>query len=94
MTENEVDYVLQHGCLLDDTLWTIPIVLDVRKDHIEGIANGDMFGLVYNGTPTATLGVEDIYENEENLFAESVFRYSNAKIGALNSIMYHDCIAR
>ncbi len=93
LVENELESVLDHGRLLDDTPWTIPIVLDVSKKEIEGITHGDMLGLVYDGRPVATLEVEEIYDYDKARFSESVFGTKDAahpgvaKVNGMNDLL-------
>ncbi|MFO7837702.1 MAG: sulfate adenylyltransferase [Candidatus Thorarchaeota archaeon] len=86
---NRVDFemVLEHGRLANDVPWTIPIVFDVDEETLADTTEGDMVGLVYNGTPTATLEVEDIYEYDKSKFAESVFGTTDARHPGVAKVM-------
>jgi sulfate adenylyltransferase len=78
LTRNEFESVLEHGRLTDDTPWTIPILLDVNPEQIQGVSEGDMIGLSYGGSPLAVLELEDIYEFNAKEYAESVFLTNDA----------------
>ena len=72
---NQIDFesVLAHGRLSSDIPWTIPIVLDIDASEIEGLKEGDMLGLLYDGKPTATLEIEDTFSCDKAMLADSVY---------------------
>ncbi|MFW9889869.1 MAG: sulfate adenylyltransferase [Candidatus Thorarchaeota archaeon] len=65
--------VLSRGRLADDTPWTIPVVLDLDESELDGAEQGSTLGLVYNGHPTATLDIDDIFKFNRAEFSEQVF---------------------
>jgi sulfate adenylyltransferase len=73
LTNDELENVMNHGRLTDDTPWTIPIIYDIDPDKLKGISSGDMVGLSYDGKPLAVLEIEDIYDFDPKVMAESVF---------------------
>lgn len=65
--------VLVEGRLSDDVPWTIPIILDVAKEEIAGLREGDEVGLWVSGQPIAVLDIEEIYGWSRDEFAQQVF---------------------
>jgi sulfate adenylyltransferase len=77
---NSADFesVLSCGRLADGTAWTIPIVLDLEKSELAGAEEGSTLGLLYNGHPTATLDLDDIFNFNKAEFSENVFGTTDA----------------
>ncbi|MFW9803588.1 MAG: sulfate adenylyltransferase [Candidatus Thorarchaeota archaeon] len=73
LNSREFESVLSRGRLPDDTPWTIPIVLDLEKSELAGAEQGSTLGLLYNGHPTATLDIDEIFQFNKSEFAEQVF---------------------
>ncbi|MEZ0345652.1 MAG: sulfate adenylyltransferase [Infirmifilum sp.] len=79
MTRDEYFTVLLDKRLPDDTPWTIPIVLDVRREEVKGVKEGDEVCLWHQGIPLAVLSVEDVYTWNKEEFAEHVFGYRDSE---------------
>ncbi|MEM2911672.1 MAG: sulfate adenylyltransferase [Candidatus Bathyarchaeia archaeon] len=66
--------IIRRGRLSNDVPWTIPIVLDVSKDEIKGVKEGDEIALiVQNSNFLATMQIEEIYEFDKKELSLSVF---------------------
>jgi len=73
LNNGDFESVLSRGRLTDDTPWTIPIVLDLDESEMNGAEQGSTLGLVYNGHPTATLEIDDIFQFNRAQFSVQVF---------------------
>ncbi|CCF57612.1 hypothetical protein KAFR_0C06200 [Kazachstania africana CBS 2517] len=74
---NEKDYisVVNNSRLSDNTLWTIPITLDVDSTFANSIKPNQRISLLQdNEIPIAILTVQDIYKPDKALEAKNVFR--------------------
>jgi sulfate adenylyltransferase len=77
MNEDDYQNVLDNMRLLDDTPWTIPLLLHVPTDFQAG--SGDMISLVdENYQPVANLECEQIYNISKKEFAMKVFGTEDA----------------
>lgn len=74
MTRNDYISVLENMRLENDLPWTIPIVLDVPKDLLQGIKEGDTVVLMNDGLPIAFMNIEDVYNFSKREYAEKVFK--------------------
>ncbi len=74
MGSEDLDSVLHEMRLTDDTPWTIPIVLDVDAEEVEGISEGDEVALYYLGEPLAIMRVEEVYEWDKKEYCRHVFK--------------------
>ncbi len=74
LCKDDYKNVLEHSRLADDTPWTIPIVLDLSDEQLEGIEEGEEIILeTENGETLAMLDTEEIYEYDDMEFAENVY---------------------
>jgi len=71
LTSDDFQNVLDEMRLSDDTPWTIPIILDVKKPNFD---EGDAILLCYNDLPIARMHVEEIYTYDKREFAVKVFK--------------------
>lgn len=72
--EEELEGVLYEKRLPDDTPWTIPILLDIPKDHFRNISEGDECILTDSqGNCIVLLRVEEKYTFKRREIAEKVF---------------------
>ncbi len=74
LLREDYEHVLYDMRLSDDTPWTIPIVLDVRRDEVKGVEEGDDVALTHEGQVLAVMKVEEIYEWDKKEFARQVFK--------------------
>lgn len=74
MNSEDYDQVLNDMRLSNDIPWTIPIVLDVNKNEILNIKEGDDLALYYGGLPIALLKIEDIYAWDKKYYAIKIFK--------------------
>ena len=83
----DFDSVLADGRLSDDTPWTNPIVLDLEESELNGAGPGDTLGLIYGGTPTATLEINDKFTFDKKEYSERVFGTSDANHPGVAKVM-------
>jgi sulfate adenylyltransferase len=74
MCREDVDAVCEKMRLADDTLWPIPIILDVKEGEIKTkkIKKGDTVLLTYLDSPLATLELEEIFSFDKMKMAKAV----------------------
>ncbi|MEB3755336.1 MAG: sulfate adenylyltransferase [Desulfurococcales archaeon] len=72
-TKEELDFILDHMRLPDDTPWTIPIVFDTKHETIKELREGDDVILRYEGKPVALLRIEEVYTWDKKRYAEKVY---------------------
>ena len=73
LDRGDFESVIARGRLMDDTPWTIPIVLDLNRSELEGSEQGSTLGLVYNGHPLAALEIDDVFTFNRSEFSKHVF---------------------
>ena len=71
LTNDQYRAVINDMRLLNGTPWTIPILLDVKKE--DGIKDGSEIALAYNGKPIASMKVEDVYKYDKQELAKKVY---------------------
>ena len=72
LSQNDLENVIAHKRLSDDTPWTIPIILDIEKSN--QIKEGDQVLLVNQETGVkALLEIEDIYKYDKKELVQSIF---------------------
>lgn len=71
LREDELQSVLDHIRLPDDTPWSIPIILDVDEKRFE---EGDSILLCHGSLPIARMHVDSIYSYDRKELAQKVFR--------------------
>jgi len=84
LTSDDLESVLNHMRLSDDTPWTIPIVLDVREKTFD---EGDAILLYHNDLPIARMHVEEIYAYDKKEFAVKVFKTEDSKHPGVARVM-------
>ncbi len=65
--------VLERKRLTKGLPWTIPILLDVSKEDVKDLKEGDDIALIYNEEIIALMHIEDIYKFDKKEIAEKVF---------------------
>jgi sulfate adenylyltransferase len=79
LTQNDLETVLDHKRLSNDTPWTIPILLDINKTELGNVNEGDTIKLTNQDYGLiATMDVEDLYTIDKKHVAESVYLTSDA----------------
>lgn len=74
LDQNQLITVLDEKRLLDDTPWTIPILLDVSDTKLGDLEEGDECLLTDLGlNRQARLHIEEIYRYDKNEIAEKIF---------------------
>lgn len=72
LTQKDYDSVVKDMRLADGTVWSIPITLPVQD--ASGYEKGDTVLLKQNGTVYGVLNIEDIYEPDQKLEAQNVYK--------------------
>ena len=72
----EEDYinVLYNMRLSNDLPWTIPVILDVSREEIQGLKEGDVVALAYRNIILAILEVEQIYGWDKREYCLKVYK--------------------
>lgn len=72
---NYEDYtnVLTEMRLSDDTPWTIPLTLDVGKETVDKVKEGDEVALFYRDEPIALLKIDEKYKMDKDEHAKNVY---------------------
>ena len=74
MGRDDYERVLQDARLVDNTLWPIPVVLDISEEAAEQIAVGDLLGLRDGeGVNIACLRVNDIWQPDRMQDAQAIY---------------------
>ena len=71
LTSDQYLAVVNDMRLPNGSAWTIPILLDVKKE--DGIEEGSEIALVYDGKPRASMKVEDVYKYDKQELAKKVY---------------------
>ena len=74
LVQEDYVHVLYDKRLSNDLPWTIPIILDVNPDEIQGIKEGDDVALLFNGKVIAIMKVEEIYSWNKKEYCEKVYK--------------------
>jgi sulfate adenylyltransferase len=72
LTQNDYDSVVKDMRLANGTVWSIPITLPVKD--ASSYDKGDTVLLKQNGTVYGVLKIEDIYEPDQQLEAQNVYK--------------------
>lgn len=79
LREDELTSVLDEKRLLDDTPWTMPILLDVSSDEISDLSEGDQCLITDpQNACLARLHIDEIYTYDKKTIAEKVFGTTDA----------------
>ncbi|MGC8566491.1 MAG: sulfate adenylyltransferase [Caldisphaera sp.] len=73
MNRNDYESVLNSSRLENDLPWSIPIILDVTKDDLSGISQGDEVILDYKTDKIAILRIEEIYKWDKKEYAFKIY---------------------
>jgi len=74
LCKNDLENVLNEKRLVDDTPWTIPILLDFDRKEFKNINEGDTVLLENKETGLlSTLNIEEIYTINKKALAKSVY---------------------
>ena len=65
--------VLEHKRLSNDIPWTIPIILDVSNQSIDGLKEGDDVLLKYYDRNIALMNIEEIYQWDKKQYARYIY---------------------
>lgn len=74
LCNNDLENVITEKRLVDDTPWTIPILLDFNKDDLKEIKEGDSILLTNkeNGV-RALLDIDEIYTYDKKMLAQEIY---------------------
>ncbi|MCD6244041.1 MAG: sulfate adenylyltransferase [Candidatus Korarchaeota archaeon] len=73
MVREDFESSLLNMRLANDIPWTIPIVLDVTREELRGISEGDVILLTHKNIPLAIMEVEEIYQYDKKEAALRVY---------------------
>lgn len=74
LVKKELESVLDHMRLPDDTAWTIPIVLDLSEEEKEAIGTSETVALNNeNGETVGFIEVEEVYSFDQDELAQQVY---------------------
>ena len=90
--QEDVESVAKRGRLADDTVWTIPIVLDVTAETAAGMKDaGDVLLKTPQGVGVAILHVEDSYRPAKEAIAQGVYGTTDrSHPGVERTLSLHD----
>jgi sulfate adenylyltransferase len=77
LVRDDFESVLEEMRLSNDVPWTIPIILDVSREELKGVKEGDDVALYYEGKPIALMRVEEVYSWDKKFYCEKVFKTSD-----------------
>lgn len=86
LLQNDYLTVLAKGRLLDDTPWTIPILLDVEEDKSREIAEGDRVSIASSGDTFAFLDVEEKYSWDKKTHCQRVYKTCDIRHPGVNTV--------
>jgi len=86
MLSEDFDSVISGMRLSNDIPWTIPITLDVSRDDLGDIKEGDDIALKYSGKIVGLMNIEEIYSYDKKLYAEKVFKTSDPTHPGVNKV--------
>ncbi len=81
MNKEEIESVLNHYCLPDNTVWPLPIFFQVRKECTGKLRKGDLVALKNTTSKElfAIMTIESIFSLELNSFAKRLFGSDSEK---------------
>jgi len=86
LTQNDYLTVLAKGRLLDDTPWTIPILVDVTQEKAKEINEDDRVSLVSSGEIFAVLDVKEKYSWDKKTHCQRIFKTCDDKHPGINAV--------
>ena len=90
MGKKEFINVLNDNRLLNGSIWTVPIVLDITEEQYDFIKREDVVGLkILSGKIIGYIEVEDIYKHDKNLHIKKLFGTNSRKHPGV-SFIYSD----
>jgi len=87
MGENDLKNILDNMRLSDDTVWTIPILLDVSAATGSEISPGDEILLKYGDLPLATMEVEERFGFDKSEIARKVYKTTDPTHPGVNKTL-------
>ncbi len=87
MGENSLQSVLDDKRLSDDTVWTLPILLDVSAATGGEISPGDEILLKYGNQPLATMEVEERFGFDKSEIVQKVYRTTDPAHPGVNKTL-------
>jgi sulfate adenylyltransferase len=86
LLQNDYLTVLAKGRLLDDTPWTIPILLDVDEEKSKEIAEGDRVSISSSGDTFAVLDVEEKYSWDKKTHCQRIYKTCDIRHPGVNNV--------
>lgn len=78
ITQNDYISILEKGRLSSDLPWTIPILIDTKKEMGTKIKEGDLVVLSSKSERFATLNIEEVYSLDKKKHSQKVFKTLNS----------------
>jgi sulfate adenylyltransferase len=78
ITQNDYINILEKGRLSSDLPWTIPILIDTKKEMGTKIKEGDLVVLSSKSERFATLKIEEVYSLDKKRHSQKVFKTLNS----------------
>jgi sulfate adenylyltransferase len=77
MGSADYNSVVEHMCLADGNVWTIPLTLDVDYDTFTQAVASTRLTLTYNHKPVAYIDIEDCFQVDFEIDLKKVFKTSD-----------------
>jgi len=85
---NDLENIVTHKRLSDDTPWTIPILLDISDKEIKDIKEGDTVLLKNSDTGLkASIDIEEIYNFDKKAIAQKVYGTKESEHPGVKNIL-------
>jgi len=86
LTRNDYLSVLKSKRLSNDIPWTIPIVLDVSRESLNDVKEGDNIALRHNHTLIAIMNIEEVFEWDKKEYAMDIYGTKDPQHPGVNKI--------
>jgi len=86
LTRNDYLSVLKSKRLSNDIPWTIPIVLDVSRESLNDVKEGDDIALRHNHILIAIMNIEEVFEWDKKEYAMDIYGTNDPQHPGVNKI--------
>lgn len=86
LTRNDYLSVLKSKRLSNDIPWTIPIVLDVSRESLNDVKEGDDIALRHNRNLIAIMNIEEVFEWDKKEYAMDIYGTNDPQHPGVNKI--------
>ena len=73
MTRKDFESVLENSTLMSGVVWTIPIVLPIKREYAEKLSVGEKISLIHDDKIIAVLSVEDVFKHDRERHAKLLY---------------------